>query len=176
MEKNRLEKFGVFALCLFAALGAFAFDSEAWIQKRADLTNEVARLQAAYAKYAALVQTPAEDVTLPIETFPDGSVKIAVHAQKAQYFLDSGFVWAEGVTVRKFKDDGTPDMTLEAANCIIDRETKSAWAEGAATLTQGKSTFRGKGIYFSSPEAYVRVMQDSDLESMELKKGGFFKR
>ena len=176
MKRNRLEKVGVLALCLSAALGAFAFDSEAWMQKRADLTNEVARLQSAYAKCAALVQTPAEDVTLPIETFPDGSVKLSIHAQKAQYFLDTGLVWAEGVTVRRFKDDGTTDMTLEAASCVVDRETKSGWAEGAATLTQGTSVFRGKGIYFSSPEGYVRVTQDSDLESMDLKKGGFFKK
>ena len=167
-------KLEIFAWCLLAASAAFAFDSEAWMQKRADLTNEVARLQAEYAKCAAAVQAPAEDVTVPIETFPDGSVKISVHAEKAQYFLDTGLVWAEGVTLRKFKKDGSLDMTLEAANCIVDRETKSGWAEGAATLTQGESVFRGKGIYFSSPEGYVRVTQDSDLDSKDLKTGGAF--
>ena len=128
------------------AAGAFAFDSEAWMQKRADLTNEVARLRAEYAKCAALVQAPAEDVTLPVETFPDGSVKISVHAQKAQYFLDTGLVWAEGVTVRKFKDDGSADMTLEAANCVIDRETKSGWAEGDVKLEQGGTACCGREI------------------------------
>jgi hypothetical protein len=161
------------SLCLLAA-GAFAFDSEKWMQKRDDLTHEVERLRAAYAKCVAQLQTPAEDVTVPIETFPDGSVKFVVRAKKAQYFLDSDLVWAEGVVARKFKKDGSLDMTLEAANCVVDRLTKSGWAEGAATLTQGESVFRGKGIYFSSPEGYVRVTQDSDLDSKDLKSGGAF--
>ena len=154
------------------ALGAWAFDSTAWLEKRADLEHEINRLRAAYRQCARNVQTPAEDVTVPVETFPDGSVKTSVHAQKAQYFLASGLVWAEGVTVRKFKRDGTLDLTLEAQNCVIDRLTKSAWAEGAAKLTQGETVFRGQGVYFSSPEGYVRVTRDSSFESNDLKGGG----
>ncbi len=162
-------------LCLFVSSVAFAFDSDAWMQKRTDLTNEIVRLRAEYAKCVVDVLEPAEDVVLPIETFPDGSVRLSVRAQKAQYFLNRGLVWAEGVDVRKFKKGGEPEMTLEAENCVIDRETKSGWAEGAAKLAQGGCVFRGKGIYFSSPENYVRVTKDSNLESTDFKSGGVFK-
>lgn len=160
------------SLCLLWALGVRAFDSAAWLAKRADLEHEIGRLRDAYRQCARNVQTPAEDVTVPIETFPDGSVKTSVHARKAQYFIASGLVWAEGVTVRKFKRDGTLDLTLEAQSCVVDRLTKSGWAEGPAKLTQGESVFRGRGVYFSSPEEYVRVTRDSDLESKDLKGGG----
>ncbi len=159
------------SLCLLA-LGVRAFDSTAWLAKRADLEHEIARLREAYRQCVQSLQTPAEDVTIPVETFPDGSVKFVIHAQKAQYFLASGLVWAEGVTVRKFKRDGVLDLTLEAQNCVVDRLTKSGWAEGAATLTQGETVFRGRGVYFSSPEGYVRVTQDSDFDSKDLKGGG----
>ena len=156
-------------LSVAAVSGAHAFDSAAWFAKRADLTNEVARLQAAYRQCAQAVDSPAEDVALPIETHPDGSVKTSVQAKKAQYFLQSGLVWGEDVVVRTFKADGSPDLVLEAKNCVVDRLTKSAWAEGPARLTQGGTVFRGRGVYFSSPEGYVRVTQDADLESTDLK-------
>ena len=160
------------SLCLFWASAAFAFDSAAWLEKRADLSHEVERLRAAYAACVKGLQTPAEDVTIPVETFPDGSVKFVIHAKRAQYFLASGLVWAEGVTVRKFKKDGALDLTLEAQSCVVDRLTKSGWAEGPATLTQGETVLRGRGVYFSSPEDYLRVTQDSDIDSKNLKGGG----
>lgn len=162
------------SLCLWA-LGARAFDSTAWLEKRADLAHEVERLRDAYRQCAQNVQTPAEDVALPVETFPDGSVKTAIRAKRAQYFLDSGLVWAEDVVVRTFKRDGSPDMVLEAKNCVVDRLTKSGWAEGPAKLTQGETVFRGRGVYFSSPEGYVRVTQDSDLDSKDLRGVGGFR-
>lgn len=160
-----------------AALGARAFDSAAWLEKRADLSNEVARLQAAYRQCVQALETPAEDVALPLETYPNGAVKTSVQAKRAQYFLQSGLVWAEGVVVRTFKPDGSPDLVLEAESGVIDRETKSAWAEGPARLTQGGTVFRGRGVYFSAPEGYVRVTQDADLQSTDLKglEGGLRK-
>lgn len=157
------------SLCLWA-FGARAFDSTAWLAKRTDLTHEVERLREAYRQCVQNLQTPAENVALPVETFPDGAVKTSIQAKKAQYFLDSGLVWAEGVVVRMFKKDGSLDRTLEAQNCVVDRLTKSGWAEGPAKLTQGGTVFRGRGVYFSSPEGYVRVTQDSDLESKDLKE------
>lgn len=162
------------ALCLWAG-GARAFDSTAWLEKRADLEHEIERLRTAYRQCVQNLQAPAEDVTVPVETFPDGSVKTTVHAKKAQYFLATGLVWAEDVTVRKFNRDGSVDLVLEAKNCIVDRQTKSGWAEGPAKLTQGESVFRGSGVYFSSPEEYIRVTQDSDLDSKDIKGEGVFR-
>jgi hypothetical protein len=39
-------------------------------------------------------------------------------------------------------------------------------------VVHGKTTLRGKGVYFSSPEAYVRVLESSEVESLDLKFGG----
>lgn len=149
---------------LLLTMSACAFDSTAWLERREDLSQEVTRLRKAYQQCLRDLQTPAEDVVLPVETFPDGAVKVSVQAKKVQYFLNTGLVWAGGVTVHAFKADKSLDFLLEAESCVIDRQTKSGWAEGEVTLTQGEMTFRGRGVYFSSPEEYVRIVQDTDLD------------
>ena len=95
-----------------------------------------------------------------------------IFAKKAQYFLDKGLVWAEDVTVRRFKADGTLEAKIESKNCVVDRFSKSGWAEGLATVTHGKTVFKGKGVYFSSPEGYVKVVERTDVDSKDLKFGG----
>ena len=162
----------VSAILTCASLGALAFDSVEWHGKRELFAREAERLMAAYTNCVAQLQTPAEDVTVPVETFDDGSVKLMVYAKKAQYFLDSGLVWAEDVVVRKFKSDGTLDARIDAKSCLVDRFAKSGWAQGPATVVHGKTTFRGNGVYFSSPEAYVKVFSGSEIESKDLKFGG----
>ena len=159
-----------FLACL--AFETLAFNSEEWLGKRELFAREAERLRAAYTNCVANLQVPAEDVTVPVETFDDGSVKVMIFAKKAQYFLDKGLVWAEDVTVRRFKPDGTLEARIEAKNCVVDRFSKSGWAEGPATLVHGKTTFRGKGVYFASPEGYVKVFEQTDVDSKDLKFGG----
>ena len=162
----------LFTFSFFLFPLSFAFDSAEWLDKRELLAREAERLQAAYTNCVAMLEVPAEDVTVPVETFEDGSVKVIIYAKKAQYFLDKGLVWAEGVAVKRFKKDGTQEAMIEAQNCVVDRFSKSGWAEGAATVTHGKTVFRGNGVYFSSPEAYVKVFDDVRVDSKDLKFGG----
>ena len=162
----------VSAIMACTASVVLAFDSVEWHDKRELLAREAERLMAAYTNCVADLQTPAENVTVPLETFDDGSVKVMVVARRAQYFLDRGLVWAEDVVIRRFKPDGSLEARIDAKNCVVDRFSKSGWAEGPASVVHGKTTFRGRGIYFSSPEAYVKVYHDSDIVSEDLKFGG----
>ena len=158
--------------CSLIPVPSLAFNSEEWLGKRELFAREAERLRAEYTNCVAHLETPAEDVTIPIETFDDGSVKVMIFAKKAQYFLDKGLVWAEDVTVRRFKPDGTIEALVEAKNCVVDRFSKSGWAEGLATVTHGKTVFKGMGVYFSSPEGYVKVVERTDVDSKDLKFGG----
>lgn len=160
------------SLVSLMTFSAYAFNSEEWLGKRELFAREAERLRSVYTNCVANLQTPADDVTIPVETFDDGSVKVMIFAKKAQYFLDKGLVWAEDVMVRRFKPDGTLEAYIEAKNCVVDRFSKSGWAEGPASVVHGKTTLRGKGVYFSSPEAYVRVLESSEVESLDLKFGG----
>lgn len=159
--------------CALAALTATAaFDSEEWLAKRAMLSQEAERLKIAYTNCVARLTEPAEDITIPLETFPDGSVKSSVYAKRAMYFMDTGLVWAENVVVKKMDVERNIVAQIDARNCVIDRETKSGWADGKARVRHGKTVFTGEGIYFSSPEGYVMVSRDSKIESKDLSFGG----
>jgi len=159
-------------LILLSTTGALAFDSVEWLGKRELFAREAERLRGVYSNCVARLETPAENVSVPVETFEDGSVKVLVMAKKAQYFLDTGLVWAEDVVIQKFRKDGSDDGRIEAKNCIVDRLSKSGWAEGPAVVTHDKTVFKGRGVYFSSPDSYVKVFENSDIESKDLKFGG----
>lgn len=162
-----MRTFASIAICILAAGAADAFDSAEWLGKRELLLREAERLRAAYSNCLSKVQTPAEDVTIPIDTYDDGSVKSVVSAKKAQFFQKDGAIWAEGVTITKFAEDGTQEMRVEAERCVVDRFTKSGWAEGRASFVQGGTRFGGRGVYFSSPESYVHVSEDSGFETSD---------
>jgi len=165
-------KFVTTFLLLLPLAEAFAFDSAEWLGKRELLAREAERMRGVYSNCVARLDTPAEDVSVPIETFENGSIKILVVAKKAQYFLDTGLVWGEDVVVRKFRPDGSEDGRIEAKNCVVDRLAKNGWAEGRATVTHDKTVFKGVGVFFSSPESYIKVFESSDIESKDLKFGG----
>ena len=157
---------------VLAALCAQAFDLSSWRAQRDLHVREAARLREAYSNCLQRLERPAEDVTVPVETHSDGSVRLVVQAKRAQFFLDSGLVWAENVVVRKFGPGGALDARIDARSCVIDRFTKSGWAEGAARVQQGKTSFAGRNVYFSSPESYVRVFDGADLVSEGVKAAG----
>ncbi|MBR2838832.1 MAG: hypothetical protein IKE55_08620 [Kiritimatiellae bacterium] len=167
-----MRTFASLALCIAAAASAHAFDSAEWHGKRELLLREAERLQAAYSNCVANVREPAEDITVPVETFDDGLVKTVVEARRARFFLHEGLIWAEGVVIRKFAPDGSEESRIDAESCVVDRATKSGWAEGPAKVRHGKTTFSGRGVYFSSPESYVRVFSGSVIDTTDLSFGG----
>ena len=161
----------VCTLAVFCSLvpSLFAFDSDGWHGKREVFAREAERLRAVYSNCLVQAAVPAENVTIPVETFKDGSVKTLVRAERAQYFLKEGLVWATGVEVRQMAADGSVEGRIEAASCVVDRKSRSGWAEGAAKVTHGKTVFSGSGVYFSADESYVQVFGDSRVESEEIR-------
>ena len=142
---------------------AGAFDSEGWLEKRAVLDREAERLAALYVRCVAALQTPAENLVVPIESYP---------AARAQYFIDEGLVWGEDVTVREFDPDGAPRAEVKAKNCVVDRTTKSGYVAGHAKAVYGGTTVEGDGIYFSFAEEFVKIMSNVAIESKDLKVEG----
>ena len=167
-----MRTFASIAICILAAGAANAFDSAEWLGKRELLLREAERLRAVYSNCLAKAKAPAEDVTMPMETFEDGSVKSIVAAKKAQFFQKEGTIWAEGVVITKFAHDGSREVCIEAERCVVDRFTKSGWAEGRASFVQGGTRFGGENVYFSSPESYVHVSAESSFETSDAGAGG----
>lgn len=155
----------IFALAL--ALEAVAFDSGLWLGKRALLDREAERLRAAYTNCLANTDKPAENLTIPVESHPDGSVKASVTAKRAKFFLDTGFVWGEEVLLRQFSTNGAVEASVEAEQCVVDRNTKSGWVEGHAKAVYDGTVLEGDGVYLSFPEEYVKIFKATDIRATE---------
>ena len=164
------------SLFVFAAvLGVFeifAFDSAKWLVRREAMTKDAERLRAAYSNAVGRIDSPSEGITIPFELFPDGSVRTSIYAEKAQIYQKSPLIWAEGLTLIRYDDEGKEKHRLEAGSCIIDRMSKSGWVEGHAKVTQGKTSFEGDGVYFSSSNNFVSAYSKSDIRSEDLRFGG----
>lgn len=155
---------------LFAVL--LAVVPSEWLAKREMLTHEAERLRDAYRVHAANVEAAAEDVTLPIDTYENGAVKLVVVAKKAQIFTKEDFILAWDVTIRKLDENGEELSKIEASTCIVDRTTKSGWAEGPIKIANEKTSFSGENVYFSSIEGYVMSFTKSKLISVDMRLGG----
>lgn len=165
----------ILLMTVMAGLGwAYADESrrDAWLEKREILTREAERLRDAYKKLAPQMTEPAENLVVPLDTYENGALKTTVTAAKAQVFIKKGLIVAQGVVVRKFDEAGAEVSSIEAADCILDRETKSGWAKGPFRISNAKTTFTGEDAYFSSEEGYVTSFGKSKLVSTDLKMGG----
>ena len=155
------------SLCLLA-MAAGAFSSKKWLEERGD-DSDVQRLRAAFVDCAKRLneklEAPAENVTVPIETFADGTVKSRLTAARAHVFAQTGYIWGEDVKVEQYREDGTVYASLQAENCIVDRKTKSGWVAGAAQMTYGDASVKGRGIYFSLSREFIKIFSQSEIRT-----------
>lgn len=159
----------ILVLAASAAGLAQAFDSAAWLTKTEVFAREAERLRAERARVQKMVEEPAENVSVTLERHPDGSVKTALTAKEAQFFLDLGFVWGKGVVVSEYNPDGTRRGFIAAQDCLVDRETKSGWVEGRVHAVYDKTTLDGEQVYFSFDEEYARIFKEAQITSSGLK-------
>ena len=152
------------AIFAVLALAAFGFSSEKWLVERSD-DSDMLRLRTAFRECQAKVDTPAEDVTLPLEHYPDGTVKSRLTAKKAQLFMDTDYIWGEGIHVEQRREDGKIVGTLDAENCVVDRKTRTGWVEGAAKMTYGDAMIKGRGIYFSLEREFIKIFSQCEIRT-----------
>ena len=176
-ENTRRRALTVFA-AFFAALaaqGVFALDADGlceWLGKKTILEREAERLAAAYTNCVACLREPAIDVTVPVDTHPDGTVKTSIKAAKVQFFPETGLVWGEDVVVSMFSPDGKIEAQVCAASCVVDRTSKSGWAPGSASVKYKGTEVRGEGVYFSAEEEYVAISRGAKVVSSDMKLEG----
>lgn len=156
-------------LTLVSCCTAVAFSSAKWLEERND-DSDMLRLRTAYADCVAKLAQPAENVAFPIETYPDGTVKSRLKAKRAQLFLDSGFIWGEGIRVEEYGRDGKVAGWLAADNCVVDRNTRTGWVEGSATLSYNDTVVKGRGVYFSFDREFIKIFSQSEIRAKGLKQ------
>lgn len=147
---------------------SLAFSSAQWLAERND-DGDMLRLRKAYAACMAQIDSPAENVSFPLETLPDGTVRSRLKARRAQMFIDTGFIWGEGIRVEQYGKDGKVESFLSADNCIVDRKTKTGWVEGDAMISYGKSVVKGRGVHFSVDREFIKIFSKSEIRTAGLK-------
>ena len=157
------------AVCMTA--GALAFDSGKWLRERGD-DSDMLRLRAAYDECIRKIEAPAENVSFPLETYPDGTVKSRLRAGRAYMFIDTGFIWGENIRVEQYKQDGkTLEGFLVADNCIVDRNAKSGWVQGNAHMDWDGTSIKGRGIYFSFGREFIKIFSQTEIRAKSLSLG-----
>lgn len=166
--RNGARRFLVWAAGVLMAGLAAAFSSERWLAERAD-DSDMLRLRAAFAECSQKAVAPAENVSMVLESYPDGVVKTRIRAARATIFPDSGHIWAESIRLEQFDATGT-NLTarLDAENCLYDRTTKTGWVDGNADMQYGDAAVKGRGIYFSLTREFIKIFSQSEIRT----KGG----
>ena len=153
---------------LSAGAAVAAFSSERWLAERAD-DSDMLRLRAAFAECAKKAVAPAENVSMVLESYPDGKAKSRITAARAMIFSDSSYIWAEKIRLEQFDATGTNRTArLDAENCLVDRATKTGWVDGNADMLYGDATVKGRGIYFSLTREFIKIFSQSEIRT----KGG----
>ena len=147
---------------------ACAFSSEKWMEERND-DSDMVRLRAAYSACLTKLAQPAENVAFPLETYPDGMVKSRLKARRAQMFMDTGLIWGEGIRVEEYGRDGKVTGWLSADNCLVDRNTRTGWVEGMATLNYNDTVVKGRGVHFSFDREFIKIFSQSEIRAKGLK-------
>ena len=155
-------------LCALLPVALFASEELADIPAlTAKYAADEARLKVAYTNCLAHLDHPSEGIVVPVESHPDGSVKVNVMADKAQFFDKDSLVWCGRVTVCEYNPDGTIKMAFRADDCIVDRSTKSGWISGRGVGATGKTRISGYGIYFSFSDEFVKISSKVAITSSD---------
>lgn len=169
--RKRIAHIALSVSVLSVMLTAVAFDSSLWLAERGD-DSDMLRLRSAYEECVKKIETPAENVSFPLETYPNGTVKSRLRAGRAYMFLDTGFIWGENIRVEQYKEDGkTVEGFLTADNCIVDRKAKSGWVQGNAHMNWDGTTVKGRGIYFSFDREFIKILSQTEIRAKSLKLG-----
>lgn len=169
MKKLLLTSLFALAACILFAEEDVTFDLAAATSRFA---SDEARLKVEYRKCVEKLDKPSEGIVVPVESHPDGSLKVDVYAGRAQFFDKDSVVWCGDVVVREYEPNGNVKVELNASACIVDRNTKSGWIEGFASGRYGKTKISGCGIYFSFPDEFVKISSKVAIESSDIKFEG----
>ena len=151
---------------ILAAWTAPAFNSEAWMTARSQATAEATELREAYNTYAAKVALPAENLTVPLESFPDGAVKSSIFAKSACFFLEDGYIWGKGVCIRQYTPEGKVESQIDAETCIVNKDTRKAWVEGhAKAYYRSQAEIEGDNVYINATNEYITIYNNTVMKA-----------
>ncbi|MDE0837874.1 MAG: LPS export ABC transporter periplasmic protein LptC [Kiritimatiellae bacterium] len=112
-----------------------------------------------------------EDLRVPLEHFPDGTVKTEVTAKRAKV-SDTGALIASGLKVEFRNPDGSVHTTLKSKVCVFDRVNKRADSDDDVELIKDGIKITGTGFVWTSDDERIKIKNNVEV-TLEKKNLGF---
>lgn len=156
------------SVALFAPLN-FAFSGELSDAEVDALFNRHSdagwkKLAERWDEVKAKMTIPVENLSLPLEYYPNGRVRARLFSERSQMFED-GMVFASGVKIVLYDDKGVIDGYLKAGDCIFNREASHGYCKGRVEVKYGSDILKGVGMYFSIPGEYIKILSNCEIKT-----------
>lgn len=109
---------------------------------------------------AVLAQEPIEGLRVPLEYYPDGTLRTELSARRATVGTDATIA-ASGIVFRVFSTNGTEDVAIMAEDAECSRERQSGWSSNAVSMRQGGMLVTGKGFEWDGTNGTLRILQQA---------------
>lgn len=107
-------------------------------------------------------QEPIEDLRVPMEYYPDGTLKSELLAERAEVLPDETIA-ASGIVFRVFSTNNVVDMTLKAVDALCRREQQSATSEKAVSMQRGDLTITGEGFVWNGTAGTLLIRRQARI-------------
>jgi hypothetical protein len=130
---------------------------EALFRRHSD--DNLKQLDKQWSEIKGRMTNPIENLTLPLDYYPDGTIKARLIAKHSQIF-ENGTVFASGVEVVMYDVGGQVSGHLVASDCVFDREKSHGYCRGAVEVRYNNDVLKGVGMYFSIADEYIKILSD----------------
>ncbi|MDA3923495.1 MAG: hypothetical protein PF904_02205 [Kiritimatiellae bacterium] len=114
------------------------------------------------------MESPVENLSLPLEYYPNGLVKARLFADASQIFPD-GIIFATGVKVHFYDETGKRNGYLKADDCIFDREASHGYCKGKVEVLKDSDILKGVGMYFSISSEFIKIITECEIRTNRFK-------
>ncbi len=111
---------------------------------------------------------PARKLRIPVQSWANGMPQTEVSARLAWLSEDLNVVRGRDVVVKRFREDGTLEATIEMAEVVMDRQAMLAVAKGAVRGAFGEDRIAGNGALLDFDSRYVSVLRKAVIDTARL--------
>lgn len=105
-----------------------------------------------------LAQEPIEELRLPLEYLPDGTLRTELFARRATVQPDMSIA-ASGIVFRVFATNGTVETTITAEEAEFNRERLTGQSDKAVSMQQGDLLVTGEGFRWNGASGTLLILR-----------------
>lgn len=133
-------------------------------------------LMTAWRQEADPSAMPVENLSLPIDHYPNGRPRAVLKAARA-LVPPKGFIRAGDVNVEMYDEQGRLEGLFLAENCIYDRLTQCGYCEGTVRIERSGVRITGVNMVWQMRERSAKILSRAEVRVERFVKGfgGLFK-